>query len=129
MQPTLINKVFAPDLTLIRSYDSNVFNRAIKPITAQALNDMMVSVVAVGTGSNASIPGFSVAGKTGTAQTRPGLPAHAWFIGFAPAQSAKVAIAVILEGGEIGQNQTSTEISGNQLAAPIAQRLLSELLK
>ena len=129
MQPTLIDKVFAPDLTLIRSHDSNVFNRAIKPITAQALNDMMVSVVAAGTGSNASIPGISVAGKTGTAQTRPGLPAHAWFIGFAPAQSAKVAIAVILEGGEIGQNQTSTEISGNQLAAPIAQRLLSELLK
>jgi peptidoglycan glycosyltransferase len=129
MQPSLIDNIFAPNLTRIRSHDSNVFNRAIKPATASALAEMMVSVVNSGTGTNAQISGISVAGKTGTAQTRPGLPAHAWFVGFAPANSTKIAIAVIVEGGEVGRTATSEEVSGNQLAAPIAQRLLTELLK
>ncbi|MFZ9751698.1 MAG: penicillin-binding transpeptidase domain-containing protein, partial [Candidatus Nanopelagicales bacterium] len=127
MSPQLIDQVFAPNLTLLRQADSNVFNRAVKPTTAAALTQMMSAVVANGTGSNARIAGIEVAGKTGTAQTRPGRTAHAWFIGFAPANSPKVAIAVVLEGGAAGSS--SREVSGNELAAPIARSLLVELLE
>lgn len=129
MKPILIDQVFAPNLTLLRNSDPDVFSRAIKPATANAITEMMTAVVSRGTGSNARISGIDVAGKTGTAETSEGLPAHAWFVGFAPAQSPKIAIAVILAGGSASSNQTSQEVSGNQLAAPIAQRLLTELVR
>lgn len=89
---------------------------------------MMVRVVTAGTGTAAQIANTSVAGKTGTAQTKPGFTPHAWFIGFAPADSPKVAIAVVLAGGEPAIGGPGSEISGNQLAAPIAQKVLVELL-
>ena len=64
----------------------------------------MEGVVSEGTGTNAAIPGVPVAGKTGTAET-PGNKAcgggedenQAWFIGFAPADDPKIAIAASVE--------------------------------
>ena len=64
----------------------------------------MEGVVSEGTGTNAAIPGVPVAGKTGTAET-PGNEAcgggadenQAWFIGFAPADDPKIAIAASVE--------------------------------
>ena len=43
------------------------------------------------------IPGVNVAGKTGTAENRPGEAPHGWFIGFAPAEAPTVVVAVIVE--------------------------------
>lgn len=127
MQPKLISKSFAPNLTLLSETDSDVFNRAIKPTTAAALKQMMIQVVSAGTGTAAQIPDISVAGKTGTSQTRPGSTPHAWFIGFAPAEAPTVAIAVVIAGGDQA-SELAPEISGNQLAAPIAQKVLVELV-
>jgi peptidoglycan glycosyltransferase len=87
---------------------------------------MMVSVVDQGTGSNAKIPGVVVGGKTGTAQTAPGKPPHAWFVGVAPADKpgqVQVAVAVVLQNGG-----GAAEISGNKLAAPIAQAVMKAVL-
>ncbi len=53
-------------------------------------------VLAGGSGTRAQIPGVSVAGKTGTAQTGRDT-SHVWFIGFAPAEAPRVAVAVMLE--------------------------------
>ena len=128
MQPKLISETFAPDLTLLKSIDSNVYNRAIKPTTAAALNQMMQAVVYIGTGSNARITGVKVAGKTGTAETQSGAAPHAWFVAFAPADAPKVAIVVMLAGGGATNQPAGSQVAGNQLAAPIAQRLLVELL-
>jgi peptidoglycan glycosyltransferase len=85
---------------------------------------MMVSVVAAGTGTNAQIPGITVAGKTGTAQTGTDGPPHVWFVGFAPAENPTIAIAVIvLEGGAQG-----TEATGGVVAAPIAKAVMEAAL-
>ena len=84
----------------------------------------MVNVVERGTGTAARIPGITVAGKTGTAQTTTDQNPHAWFVAFAPADAPRYAIAVIVEnGGSQGGDAT-----GGQLAAPIAQRILKYLL-
>ena len=85
------------------------------PLNAAQLTEMMVNVVENGTGSNAQIPGVRVGGKTGTAQTGNDNPAVAWFVAFAPAQSPEVAVAVVVE------DAGAPEVSGNQLAAPIAR--------
>ena len=89
---------------------------------------MMQAVVDIGTGSNARITGVKVAGKTWTAETQSGAAPHAWFVAFAPADAPKVAIVVMLAGGGATNQPAGSQVSGNQLAAPIAQRLLVELL-
>ena len=86
------------------------------PTTAQAITSMMEQVVQRGTGTRARIPGITVAGKTGTAQTTPGAAPHAWFIGFAPAEAPRYAVAVLVEhGGSLG-----SEATGGRVAGPIA---------
>jgi peptidoglycan glycosyltransferase len=84
-----------------------------------------VNVVKNGTGKSASIIGVDVAGKTGTAETTEGKPPHAWFVAFAPAQTAKVAVAVVVEdGGNLGN-----EATGGRLSAPIAKAVMEAILK
>jgi peptidoglycan glycosyltransferase len=95
----------------------------MSPLDAVQLTDMMVNVVDTGTGSNARIAGVRVAGKTGTAQTGNDNPAVAWFVAFAPAQSPEVAVAVVVE------DAGAAEVSGNQLAAPIARSVIDAVLR
>ena len=96
----------------------------MKSENAKILRDMMVGVVENGTASRARISGIAVGGKTGTAENVPGDPAHAWFVGIAPAVGAKIAIAVVLQNGG-----GATEVSGNALAAPIATAVMRAILK
>jgi peptidoglycan glycosyltransferase len=91
---------------------------------SKILRDMMVGVVTKGTASNAAISGINVGGKTGTAENSPGEPAHAWFVGLAPGDQSKVAVAVVLQNGG-----GATEVSGNSLAAPIAAAVMRAVLK
>jgi peptidoglycan glycosyltransferase len=92
--------------------------------TAATVRDFMVQVVQRGTGTAAQIPGVTVAGKTGTAQTVEGEDPHAWFIAFAPAEQPRYAISVLVEhGGDVG-----SEATGGRVAAPIARDILQQLL-
>ena len=92
---------------------------------AGQVRDMMVAVVAGGTGGAAAIPGITVAGKTGTAElvstadiAQDPKNTTAWFVAFAPAANPQVAVAVMLAGA--GQ--------GGASAAPIAKRVLQAAL-
>ena len=76
-----------------------------------------------GTAQSLAVPGIAVAGKTGTAQTGNDNPAVAWFVAFAPAQAPKVAVAVVVE------DAGAAEVSGNQLAAPIARDVIEAVLR
>jgi len=123
MTPFLVKQVLGPNLKVLESTQPTEFGRAMSVGNARTLGTMMTHVVDRGTGSNARIYGIAVGGKTGTAETRPGTPAHAWFVGVAPAQSARVAVAVVLQNGG-----GATEISGNGLAAPIAKAVMEAIL-
>jgi peptidoglycan glycosyltransferase len=124
MEPYLVQEVRAPDLSVLDTHKPRTLRTAMSPGTAAELTDMMVKVVEGGTGTNGQIPGVKVAGKTGTAQVGNGRTPHAWFVSFAPADDPKVAVAVIVEnGGE------QAEISGNRLAAPIAQAVMRAVLR
>jgi penicillin-binding protein A len=91
---------------------------AIEPATALTLNEMMQRVVTSGTGTGAAIEGVKVAGKTGTAERGDGTNL-AWFIGFAPADDPRVAIAVAVE---------DTYSTGGAEAAPLAALVLRAAL-
>lgn len=72
---------------------------------------MYLAVMAPGgTGLAAQVPGIKVAGKTGTAQNPHGKN-HAWFIGFAPYDNPKIALAILIENGGFG-GSTSAPIAG-----------------
>ena len=125
MAPRLVYQIRDPRGRLIQQYSPEEYNDAMSSANADLLTDMMVSVVESGTGTAAQVPGITVAGKTGTAQTAEGENPHAWFVSFAPADEPEIAVAVvILNGGSLG-----SEATGGQLSAPIAADLIDEHLQ
>lgn len=124
MYPNLVQSISAPDLKVLQSLQPRTFAQALSEQNARVLSEMMVAVVNRGTGSNARIPGVDVAGKTGTAETGNNNPNIAWFIATAPAYSPEVAVAVVIEN----TGNPSAEVSGNQLAAPIAREVMKAVL-
>lgn len=117
MKPQIWNRVVDPDGRVTERLDPSEYSQPVSSETAAELTTAMEGVVSEGTGTNAAISGVQVAGKTGTAET-PGNEAcgggeeenQAWFIGFAPAEDPKIAIAASVE---------CTEQFGNDVAAPI----------
>jgi peptidoglycan glycosyltransferase len=128
MQPRLVTEIRDPQGRVIREFPAEPYGQPISRDTADAMRTMMASVVASGTGTAAQVPGFVVAGKTGTAQHGgPDSDPHAWFVCFAPAgpdEVPTIAVAVIvLDGGDLG-----SEATGGQVAAPIAKQVLEAYL-
>lgn len=124
MKPYVVRQTLAPDLTPLATTSPQELGRPIDGNVASELTQMMQAVVQRGTGTAAQIPGVPVAGKTGTAEHAKGEPPHAWFIGFAPADQPRVAVAVVVEngGGELAA-------TGGAVAAPIAQQVMATVLK
>lgn len=123
LRPHFMQEIQDRDGDVVDRSRPRAYRTTMTAATARDLTEMMIDVVAQGTGTAAQIPGVTVAGKTGTAQ-QPGGSPHAWFVGFAPAGQPRYAIAVIVErGGDLGD-----EATGGRVAAPIAARVLSTLL-
>jgi penicillin-binding protein 2 len=120
-KPRLVDRVATPDGRLIREETPQIQGRVeLAPVIFDFLHDALASVVAEGTGKQARIPGVTVAGKTGTAQTHEFRSDaerkrrdqdHAWFAGFAPLEEPQVVVVVFVEHGGLG----------GQVAAPIAR--------
>lgn len=92
----------------------------LSPATLKAIRAGMRQAVDDPTGTAhsalAGLP-FSVAAKTGTAETGGGKPSHAWIAGYAPAENPRIAFAIAVEHGG----------SGAIVAGPLAQRLLQQM--
>ncbi len=126
MKPQIWNRVVNADGSVTKRLSPAVYSEPISKQTAEELTTAMEGVVREGTGTNAAISGVQVAGKTGTAET-PGNAAcgggeaenQAWFMGFAPANDPKIAIAASVE---------CTEQFGNDVAAPIFRDVAEAIL-
>jgi peptidoglycan glycosyltransferase len=122
MTPRLSARAVDTDGRTVQTYNASVYSQVMSPNTAAEITQMMKTVVEEGTGTPAQLGNVSVAGKTGTAQvgntgsnlTQP------WFIGFAPADAPKVAVAVTVERTDGGFGAT--------VAAPIARDVIKTLL-
>lgn len=124
MNPTMVDRVVAPDLAVVSQTTPSEFSRALSAADAASMTQMMVRNVSDGVASGARIGGVDVAGKTGTAENGPGDPYTFWFTGFAPANDPKVAVAVVVEnGGGLGQSGLS-----NVLAAPVGKAVIEAVL-
>lgn len=119
-RPHAVRKLFNPNATpkeIIIPIEGKKL-----PIKKEAMDlvrqGMFLVVNGAGTATHVRIPGINVAGKTGTAQNPHGRD-HAWFIGFAPYENPKIALAVIVENAGFG----------GAVAAPIAKKLIEFYLK
>ncbi len=126
MKPYLVDETQSADLDVIKPVAPEMLTEdAVSAAVARQLTEMMVAVVDNGTGTNAQIPGTKVAGKTGTAQSTPSRPPYAWFVSFAPAENAQVAVAVLIQDAGVDRDA----ISGGGLAAPIAKAVMEAVLQ
>ena len=100
------------------------------PETAAKVTEMLISVTALdGTGKRARIPGFEVAGKTGTSQMVIGgsyenAPYRASFCGYVPARRPELVMVITFEGLD-----PKKEHGGGNVAAPVFQKTMSRVLK
>lgn len=103
LRPHLVKAYMRAD-EVVRAVKPEVVRRVVSASTAMKIKKMMVNVVREGTGKQASVPGFTVAGKTGTAQKiDPETRAYSddkflsSFVGFFPAEEPRLAILVMID--------------------------------
>ncbi len=119
--PYLVSSIRDPQSgSTVWQYQPHDLGQVLSPSTNATLKGMMEESVKTGWAKDAAIPGATVGGKTGTAETGRDTE-HSWFIGWAGKDPNKpqYAIAVIIEdGGE-----------GTRVALPLARTVLIEALK
>ncbi len=127
--PHMVSEVVDSDGDALESFEDGDTTRIVSSATAEQLRSAMVTVVEKGTGGNAAVPGAEVGGKTGTAQhgENNSKTPYAWFTSYAkdPVTGKQVAVAVMIEDSGAARS----EVSGNGLAAPVAQRMMAAALR
>ncbi|MCD6581252.1 MAG: transpeptidase family protein [Desulfuromusa sp.] len=129
MEPYLVEKVTAADGHQIQKRLPQVRRRVISEKTAQQVRDMMIAVTEPGgTGTRAALPGYLVAGKTGTAQKVDTVTGGyspdkrvSSFIGFVPADNPALVLSVTVDEPE-------GKAYGGLVAAPVFARIASQTL-
>lgn len=126
LAPHVGGRVVAPGGQVVRDLSRRVVRRVVSPEVAALVQQMMARVVSEGTGKNAQVPGYRVAGKTGTAQkvvngrVEKGVYISS-FIGFAPVPSPRVLVLCSID-------EPQGAYYGGQVAAPVVGRLLRQIL-
>jgi cell division protein FtsI (penicillin-binding protein 3) len=123
--PRLVRRIAHPD-GRVETFAAPNAERVLSEDTARTVRNLMVGVVDHGTGKKAAIPGFVVAGKTGTAQKagiggyQPGRYVSS-FVGFAPSENPRVVGLVLIE-------EPKGRYYGGDIAAPVFARVVSQAL-
>jgi stage V sporulation protein D (sporulation-specific penicillin-binding protein) len=127
MVPYLVGSVVDSEGNIISETEPTVKRKVISEDTAKKVIQMMTAVVNDGTGRNAKIDGFAVAGKTASAQKLDDAAENevyvASFVCFAPADDPEVAILVGVDNTHDGYR------SGGAVAAPIAKQVMEPTLE
>jgi len=128
MKPYIVSEIRDAGGRLVKQGAPQVRRRVISAETAVTLSRILEGVVAQGTGTKAAIPGFRVAGKTGTAQKidpRTGAYSSTQFVGsfvgYVPADDPRLAMIVVID-------EPQTEAWGGAVAAPVFRRVAEQVL-
>jgi len=128
MKPFIVQAITEQNGRLIKKFGPRRVRRAISKRTARTLRRIMRTVITKGgTGVNAALEGYSVCGKTGTAQKIDDSGAYAKgkymasFIGFAPIENSEAAILVIID-------EPKKNYYGGVVAAPVFKKIAHETL-
>jgi len=127
--PRVVSRILDPAGRSVTQPEAAEKRRVISESTANVLVDLMEGVVFEGTGAEASVPGYRVAGKTGTAQKYVSGPTYsenehiASFCGFVPVREPVLTIHVILD------NPGVREFHGGDVAAPAFRKIAAPVLE
>ena len=129
LEPHIVKEVLNADGTVAQSYGRTEVRQVISKETSDTMKEMLESVVKVGTGKNAYVAGYRVAGKTGTTEKiadmnqtgQDGLYVTS-FVAFAPADNPQIAVLILLDMPTVGN------ISGGINTAPVVRRFMEEAL-
>lgn len=123
MQPRIVKEITNTDTGAVTTIEPTSVRQVISKETAATLMDMLETVVQEGTGKQAQVKGYSVAGKTGTSEPDvEGGNYVASFAGISPTESPEVVVLVTLYGPKDGSHHGSTT------AAPVVAQILKEIL-
>lgn len=130
--PHVVKEITSTDengkTTVVKSIESGVKRQVISKETSEKMCALLADAVKTGSGKNAYVKGYRVAGKTGTSEklateSTTGEEEYiASFIGFAPADDPQIAILVMLD------EPNGSEYFGGLTAAPTAGKILSDVL-
>jgi stage V sporulation protein D (sporulation-specific penicillin-binding protein) len=127
MRPQLVSKIVDPDGFIVKEFQKDPIRQVISKETSKELSLILESVIVNGSGFRAKIPGYRVAGKTGTAEKpeagRYSEKRVASFLGFAPVEDPRIAIIVIWDEPDVGISY------GGVVAAPVFQGVLKDVLR
>ena len=128
MQPRIVKRIEKPDGSILKEYKPIQLRRVVEEDKADSILDILVGVLSDrGTGYKARLEGYTVAGKTGTAQIADTVKGgymddqfYASFVGFLPVPDPKLVILVTLD-------RPVGEIYGGQTAAPIFKNIVERI--
>lgn len=135
LQPYVVQTVTAADGTVVENTEPTVVRQVVSQETSDKCREILTSVVMAekGTGKNARQAGYTIGGKTGTSETTVPGEVVVSFMGFAPADDPQILVLLAYntparsaEGSSIGT--TGTWISGGNMGAPMAGKLIGEIL-
>ena len=125
MKPYLVKELVDDDGNVLKSTEPTLVRQVISKETSETMRMLLENVVANGSGQNAYIKGYRIAGKTGTSEKLPrGNGKYvSSFVGFAPANDPKIACLVMLDEASNGQYY------GGLIAAPVVGKILEDTLR
>ena len=124
MQPYIVQSMLDEDGNTVFEAEPTVKRSVVSETTSESVLSMMEKVVSEGTGRNAYVPGYRVAGKTGTSEKLTVDGEYiASFVGCAPADDPKIAVLIVID-----EPQGAVH-GGGAIAAPVAGTVIEETLK
>ena len=113
MKPTLIDEVVNKTGESVKKTEASAYKRLISTNEANLLGKLMQGVVTNGTASALNGRGYTVAGKTGSAEFDENGSSHSWFVGYSDVDTPDIVVSVIVENGG----------TGSEAAVPIAGQI------
>lgn len=128
MKPRLVKELIDNEGNTVHAFEPEIRRKVVSPDTSKTLMGILESVVSDGTGSKAYVPGYKVAGKTGTAQkVIDGKYAQGKYISsfaaVAPADDPRIAVLVIIDEPSNGAYY------GGIVAGPVTGEIIKETLE
>lgn len=124
-QPHFVKKIVDDNGNTVQNIEPLALKQTISKQTSDALREYLYKTVSEGTGKSAKVEGYSMGGKTGTAQkgNRDDKKYIVSFIGFAPVENPEVLVYVVIDEANVPLEQQSSALATN-----LAKKIFEEIL-